>query len=76
LSTSVPRAMLAIVLLATICTAMAAEDKRPRLRDLDVTIGVFEPGALNAITDVAGDDADVPGARPLLSRHVEDDQRN
>ena len=46
--------MLAIVLIVTICTAMAAEDKRPRLRDLGVTIGVLEPGALNAITDVRG----------------------
>src|ERR1044072_793138 len=46
--------MLAIVLIATICTAMAAEDKRPRLRDLGVTIGVLEPGPLNAITDVRG----------------------
>jgi len=34
--------------------ASAAEDKRPRLRDLGVTIGVFDPGPLNAITDVRG----------------------
>jgi D-aminopeptidase len=32
----------------------AAEEKRPRLRDLGATIGVFEPGQLNAITDVRG----------------------
>lgn len=32
----------------------AAEEKRPRLRDLGVKIGVFDPGPLNAITDVAG----------------------
>ena len=34
--------------------AIAADDRRPRLRDLGVTIGVFDPGALNAITDVRG----------------------
>ena len=28
--------------------------KRPRARDIDLDIGIFEPGALNAITDVAG----------------------
>lgn len=32
----------------------AAEEKRPRLRDLGVKIGVFDTGPLNAITDVAG----------------------
>jgi len=46
--------MLAIVLIATISTAMAADDKRPRLRDLGVTIGVLDPGPLDAITDVRG----------------------
>jgi D-aminopeptidase len=35
-------------------TAPGAEAPRPRLRDLGVVIGVFEPGPLNAITDVAG----------------------
>ncbi len=30
------------------------QDDRPRLRDLRVTVGVFEPGPLNAITDVEG----------------------
>lgn len=35
--------------------ALSAEDEaRPRLRDLGVRIGVFDPGPLNAITDVAG----------------------
>ena len=32
----------------------APEPARPRLRDLGVTPGIFPPGALNAITDVAG----------------------
>jgi len=32
----------------------AAEPARPRLRDLGITIGVFDPGPFNAITDVKG----------------------
>ena len=51
---AIPRALLGLVLVHTICTVTAAEEKRPRLRDLGVTIGVFEPGQLNAITDVRG----------------------
>lgn len=35
-------------------TLQAADQQRPRLRDLGVTIGVFDAGALNAITDVKG----------------------
>jgi D-aminopeptidase len=31
-----------------------AQERRPRARDLGLAPGVFEPGALNAITDVAG----------------------
>jgi D-aminopeptidase len=46
--------LLAIALLAMTSVAGAAEDQRPRLRDLGVTIGVFQPGPLNAITDVRG----------------------
>jgi len=34
--------------------AMTQEPERPRARDLGVEIGVFDPGPLNAITDVAG----------------------
>jgi D-aminopeptidase len=30
------------------------EDRRPRARELGITPGIFEPGPLNAITDVAG----------------------
>ena len=48
------RALLAFALLATTCAAIPAEDKRPRLRELGVTLGVFDPGPLNAITDVRG----------------------
>lgn len=44
----------AIVLFSAVLPVSAADDKGPRLRDLDVTIGVFDPGPLNAITDVRG----------------------
>lgn len=33
---------------------VAAQEARPRARDLGVAPGVFQPGPLNAITDVAG----------------------
>jgi D-aminopeptidase len=46
--------MLASAVIATTSTAQAAEEKRPRLRELGVTIGVFDPGTNNAITDVQG----------------------
>jgi len=35
-------------------TTQGGEQIRPRLRDLGVEIGVYQPGPLNAITDVAG----------------------
>lgn len=35
-------------------TAQSANPQRPRARDLGLAPGVFAPGALNAITDVAG----------------------
>lgn len=54
MSSTVARALLAITLLAALGAADAADDKRPRLRDLGITIGVFDPGPLNAITDVRG----------------------
>lgn len=54
MSSAIPRALLGLVLVHPMCTVTAAEEKRPRLRDLGVTIGVFEPGQLNAITDVRG----------------------
>ena len=42
------------VLLAALATAASAAEPRPRARDLGLTPGVFPPGRLNAITDVAG----------------------
>ena len=33
---------------------MAAQSERPRARDLGIRVGIFEPGAHNAITDVEG----------------------
>ena len=46
----------------TVCVALGflastiagAQEARPRARDLGVAPGVFQPGPLNAITDVAG----------------------
>ncbi len=35
-------------------SAMVQQTARPRARDLGVTVGIFEPGQHNAITDVAG----------------------
>ncbi len=35
-------------------TAMSQETERPRARDLGIQVGIFQPGPLNAITDVAG----------------------
>jgi D-aminopeptidase len=42
----------AVLLLAA--AAVAAEETRPRARDLGIAPGVFPPGPRNAITDVAG----------------------
>ena len=47
-----PGAALLIVALAG--RRLGAQDARPRARDLGVAPGVFPPGPLNAITDVAG----------------------
>jgi D-aminopeptidase len=54
LTSTLARTLLTFILFSTLCTATAAEEKRPRLRDLGVTIGVFDPGLRNAITDVRG----------------------
>lgn len=43
----------ALTILAATVT-VAAQDARPRARELGVAPGVFQPGPLNAITDVAG----------------------
>jgi len=42
------------VALATALAPLAAQQARPRARDLGIAPGVFEPGPLDAITDVAG----------------------
>jgi len=49
-------ARLALCLAAAACVtaAMVAQSPRPRARDLGIAPGVFPPGRLNAITDVAG----------------------
>lgn len=44
----------ACALIAATGAGQSAYGAQPRLRDLGVEIGVFEPGPLNAITDVAG----------------------
>jgi len=43
-----------ILKLLLLVFALQAQTDRPRARDLGLTPGVFEPGPLNAITDVAG----------------------
>lgn len=48
------RHLLASAIVAAVAVTMFAQDQRPRARDLGVAPGVFPPGALNAITDVAG----------------------
>ena len=48
------RAALAVLVAAAVAVPAATEEARPRARDLGVAPGVFPPGALNAITDVAG----------------------
>jgi len=47
-------AALAVLVAAAVAVPAATEEARPRARDLGVSPGVFPPGALNAITDVAG----------------------
>jgi D-aminopeptidase len=45
------------LLLIPVADAMAQtpeRNERPRIRDLGVEVGIFPPGSLNAITDVAG----------------------
>ena len=45
----------ALALVAAVISApLVAQTPRPRARDIGLAPGVFEPGALNAITDVAG----------------------
>src|ERR1051326_8035066 len=42
------------MLLPLFLLPLCGESPRPRARDLGLAPGVFSPGALNAITDVAG----------------------
>lgn len=42
------------LLLLVVASATAAEPPRPRARELGIAPGVFAPGPLNALTDVAG----------------------
>jgi D-aminopeptidase len=37
-----------------LATSVNADEERPRAREIGLVIGTFEPGPLNAITDVAG----------------------
>lgn len=46
--------ILLIILMAGGVFLTVAQEQRPRLRDLGVEVGIFRPGSLNAITDVAG----------------------
>ena len=46
--------ILAAILGLSVAAVGAQEFQRPRARDLGLAPGVFEPGPLNAITDVAG----------------------
>jgi D-aminopeptidase len=50
--TGAMRALLLLMLSTAI--VMSQSESRPRARDLGITPGVMQPGALNAITDVAG----------------------
>lgn len=43
-----------LVLSLSLQAQSAREQRRPRARDLGITVGVLPPGSLNAITDVAG----------------------
>ena len=48
-----PVSMLFLCLvLQAAATAMAGDDERPRARDVGLIVGTFQPGPLNAITDV------------------------
>jgi D-aminopeptidase len=48
-----PAAVSAILVAASLVVAPLAQ-QRPRARDLGIAPGVYQPGPLNAITDVAG----------------------
>lgn len=48
------RQVLVAVLLLSGAPLLAKEEPRPRAREAGVTVGILQPGPLNAITDVAG----------------------
>jgi D-aminopeptidase len=48
------RTAFALALGLTLTSVAVAQEARPRARELGVAPGVFQPGPLNAITDVAG----------------------
>jgi D-aminopeptidase len=47
-------ARLAILCLAALSLAASEASARPRVREAGITVGILDPGPLNAITDVAG----------------------
>ncbi|MFT4817277.1 MAG: D-aminopeptidase [Pseudohongiellaceae bacterium] len=53
-STLMIRNLSVLTLLCVTPFALAQSDSRPRAREAGVVVGVFQPGELNAITDVAG----------------------
>jgi D-aminopeptidase len=53
LSARIPSTLVTLVLSMSYSTTVLAQD-RPRSRDLGIAPGIGEPGAINAITDVAG----------------------
>lgn len=49
-----PGWLVAVLVLVALAGIVAGAQNRPRARDLGIEVGVFPPGTLNAITDVAG----------------------
>src|SRR2546423_3681717 len=47
-------ALRTLLLLSFAATSLSAQERRPRARDIGITVGSLPPGPLNAITDVAG----------------------
>jgi D-aminopeptidase len=54
MQTTIFRTSLALLLLLPSMTQNSGEPKRPRARDIGLTVGVLAPGRLDAITDVEG----------------------
>lgn len=49
-----PFLLLVLLISAFLPELAVAQETRPRVRDVGIRIGIFDPGPLNAITDVAG----------------------